>query len=188
MLRSNVANRDLKLSANIQTITRTAWLSTLPQLLVMLGLILLLWKVQFPSNFRLAILYGALGYLIYSFGSKAIALRHHRRGIHLLKRGLFREAISEFQSSYSFLSKYAWLDKYRFITILDSSAMPYREMALCNIGYSHILLDEKAKAQECYRRALEEFPESDLAKSGLEHAESESPSQETLASSRIRRK
>jgi tetratricopeptide (TPR) repeat protein len=138
---------------------------------MMFGLILLFWKVQFPHDFKLAILYGALGYLLYSFGSKAMALRHHRRGIHLLKRGLFREAISEFQSSYSFLSKYAWLDKYRFITILDSSAMPYREMALCNIGYSYVLLDEKAKAQECYRRALEEFPESDLAKSGLEHTE-----------------
>jgi len=137
----------------------------------MSGLILLIWRVQFPDRFRLALLYGALAYLVYSFGSKAILLRHHRRGIHFLKLGRFREAISEFQSSYSFLSKYPWIDKYRFLTMLDSSAIPYREMALCNIAYSYVQLDEKAKAQEYYRKALDEFPESDLAESGLEYVE-----------------
>jgi tetratricopeptide (TPR) repeat protein len=138
----------------------------------MFGLILVLWKIQFPDNFNLAILYGALGYLAYSFGSKAILLRHHRQGINLSKLGLFREAIDEFQSSYSFLRKYPWIDKYRFITMLDSSAVPYREMALCNIAFSYVQLDEKVKAQEYYRKALEESPESDMAKSGLEYVES----------------
>jgi tetratricopeptide (TPR) repeat protein len=138
----------------------------------MLGLILLLWKVQFPHKFDLAMLYGALGYLAYSFGSKAILLKHHRRGINLSKFGLFREAITEFESSYSFLSKYPWIDKYRFLTMLDSSAIPYREMALCNIGYSYVQLGEKVRAKEYYQKALVEFPQSEMAKSGLEHVES----------------
>lgn len=91
------------MSANIPTVRRIAWLYTVPHLLVMFGLILLLWTVQFRNNFNLAMLYGALGYLVYSFGSKALLLRHHRRGINLSKLGLFPEAISEFQLSYSFL-------------------------------------------------------------------------------------
>ena len=117
-------------------------------------------------------LYGALGYLVYSFGSKALLVRHHRRGITLSKRGLFREGISEFQSSYWFLSKYSWIDKYRFITMLDSSAIPYREMALCNIAFCYAQVDEKSRAEEFYRKALDQFPESAMAKSGLEDVES----------------
>jgi tetratricopeptide (TPR) repeat protein len=160
------------MSANIPTVRRIAWSYTIPHLLLMLGLILLLWKVQFPDKLDLALLYGALVYLGYSFGSKAVLLKHHRRGINLSKLGLFREAIPEFQSSYSFLNKYPWIDKYRFITMLDSSAISYREMALCNIAYSYIQLEEKGRAQEYYRKALVEFPESHMAKSGLEYVES----------------
>jgi tetratricopeptide (TPR) repeat protein len=159
------------MNANITTVRRIAWSYTIPHLLLMLGLILLLWKVQFPDKFDLALLYGALGYLAYSFGSKAILLRNHHRGINLSNLGLFRDAIPEFQSSYSFLSRFSWLDKFRFLTMLDSSAIPYREMALCNIAYAYIRLDEKAKAQEYYRKALAEFPDSEMAKSGLEYIE-----------------
>jgi tetratricopeptide (TPR) repeat protein len=160
------------MSANMPIDIRIAWLYTLPHLLVMFGLILVLWKIQFPNIFDLAMLYGALGYLVYSFVSKALLLRHHRRGIKLSKLKLFREAIPEFQSSYSFLSKYSWLDKYRFITMLDSSALPYREMALCNVAFSYAQVEEKSRAEEYYRKALEEFPESIMAKSGLEYVES----------------
>jgi len=160
------------MNANIPTVRRIDWLYTVPHLLVMFGLILLLWTVKFRNNFNLAILYGALGYLVYSFGSKAFLLRHQRRGINLSKLGLFPEAIYEFQSSYSFLSKYSWIDKYRFLTMLDSSAIPYREMALCNVAFSYAQVDEKSRAEEFYRMAMEEFPESDLAKTGLEYVES----------------
>ena len=160
------------MSGNIPIVRRIAWLYTLPHLLVMFGLILLLWRVLFPNEFDLAMVYGALGYLVYSFGSKALLLRHHRRGIRLVNLKLFREAIPEFQSSYSFLSKYGWIDKYRSITMLDSSAMPYREMALCNVAFSYAQVDEKSKADEYYQKALDEFPESVMAKSGLVYVES----------------
>lgn len=158
--------------ANIPTVRRIAWSYTVLHLLLMLGLILLLWKVRFPDRRDLAMLYGALVYLAYSYGSKSILLKNQRRGVNLMKLGLFRESILEFQSSYLFFSKYAWIDKYRFLTMLDSSAVPYREMALCNIAYSYIQLDEKFKAQEYYQKALAEFSRSYIAKSGLEYIES----------------
>jgi tetratricopeptide (TPR) repeat protein len=152
-------------------IRRIEWLYTFPHLLLMAGLILLLWRIQFLYRFNLAVVYGALAYLTYSFGSKAILLKHHRSGIRLTKGHLFLEAISQFESSYTFLSKYSWIDKFRFIAMLDSSAISYREMALNNIAYSYIQLGDKAKAKEYYHRAVEEFPESEMAKSGLEHLE-----------------
>ena len=56
--------------------------------------------------------------------------------------------------------------------MLDSSALPYREMALCNLAFSYAQVEEKSRAEEYYRRALEEFPESVMAKSGIEYVES----------------
>ena len=55
--------------------------------------------------------------------------------------------------------------------LLDSSAIGYREMALCNIAYSYVRLGDKVKAREYYQRAVEEFPESDVATGGLEYLE-----------------
>lgn len=87
----------------------------------------------------------------------------------LARQQAFREAIDKFQRSYGFLEKYPWLDKYRFITMLDSSARSYREMALCNIAYSYVQLDDLASALKYYEKALEEFPQSEMAQSGLEY-------------------
>ena len=56
--------------------------------------------------------------------------------------------------------------------MLDSSALSYREMALVNIAYSYVQLDEKATALKYYQRALEEFPESKMAQSGIEYVAS----------------
>lgn len=75
-------------SANIPIVRRIAWLYTLPNP-----------TIDARTNFDLAVLYGALGYLVYSFGSKALLLRHHRRGMSLARLKRFREAIPEFQSS-----------------------------------------------------------------------------------------
>jgi tetratricopeptide (TPR) repeat protein len=160
------------MSARIPIVKRAAWPSLIPQLLLMFGLILLFWLIKFTDQFNLAVVYGTLAYLVYSFGSKAIILRHHRQGMNLSKLGRFREATDEFKASHAFFSEYWWIDKYRFITMLDSSAISYREMALCNTAFSYIQLNETAKAEQFYRKALQEFPDSEIAKSGLEYIQS----------------
>lgn len=160
------------MDAATSIVRRIAWSYTIPQLLFMLGLGLVFWKFRLAHEFGQALLYAAIVYLIYSFGSKTILLKHHKSGISFLKFNQFREAIPAFQTSYSFLTKYPWIDKYRFLTLLDSSAVPYREMALCNIAFAHVHLDETEEAQKYYRRTLAEFPKSIMAKSSLEHLES----------------
>jgi len=161
------------MNAKRAIVRKIAWSYTIPQLMLMFALIVLLWKSFFPGDLNLAVAYGAVVYLLYSFASKAFLLRNHRRGLYLTKIQSFRDAIVAFQLSYAFLKKYAWLDKYRFITMLDSSAVSYREMALCNIAYSYAQLHENIEASGYYRRALEEFPESKMAKTGIEYIESE---------------
>jgi tetratricopeptide (TPR) repeat protein len=160
------------MSAELPIVRKTAWAYIVPQLILLFLLTLFFWKTFLPTSFSMAAAYAAVVYLLYSFGSKSLLLRYHREGIHLSKRQAFREAIDRFQRSYGFLEKHPWLDKYRFITMLDSSALSYREMALLNIAYSHVQLDEKATALKYYQRALQEFPESEMAQSGIEYVAS----------------
>ncbi len=153
---------------DVPVVRRTAWTYLVPQLILLLLLTLFFWKA-FPTSLSIAGAYAAVVYLLYSFGSKSVLLKYHREGMHFAKLKAFREAISRFQSSYEFLQKHPWLDKYRFITMLDSSAMSYREMALCNIAYSHAQLDERVLALKYYERALEQFPQSQLARRGVDY-------------------
>ena len=153
---------------------RIAWYTIAPHLAILLTLVVLTWRVILPNDFRHASIYATLLYLLYSFGSKSFLLRHHQRGIYLTKLGSFQDAISAFGLSYEFLEKYPWLDKYRCVTLLDSSAISYREMALVNIAYTRAQLNEEAASLACYRRALEQFPESEMAKEGVEYIQERS--------------
>jgi tetratricopeptide (TPR) repeat protein len=150
-------------------VRKIAWAYIVPQLILLFLLTLFFWKTLLSTSFSMAAVYSAVVYLLYSFGSKSLLLRYHREGIRLSKLQAFREAIDKFQRSYEFLEKHPWLDKYRFIAMLDSSALSYREMALVNIAYSHVQLDENTSALKYYQRALQEFPESEMAQSGIEY-------------------
>ena len=157
----------------VPIVRKTSGLSLIPQVLILFALIIVSWKILSPDDFWRGSIWGPAVYLLYSFGSKAILLKHHRRGIQLSKLNRYDDAISEFESSYQFLSRYEWVDRFRSITMLDSSAISYREMALCNIAYSHAQLGEDLPALQYYQRALKEFPESEQAKEGVRHIEAE---------------
>lgn len=157
------------ISAEPPIVRKIAWAYIVPQLILLFLLTVFFWKAFLLTNFPMAAVYGPVVYLSYSFGSKSLLLRYHREGIRLSKLQAFREAIDKFQESYRFLQEHSWLDKYRFITMLDSSAVSYREMALVNIAFSHVQLDEKAIALKYYQRALQEFPESEMAQIGIEY-------------------
>lgn len=161
----------LVMNSESPVVRKIAWHYTIPQLLIMLVLITLGWRIFSPDDFWSGSVYGVVAYLVYSFGSKSILLKNHRRGIYFEKLGSYDDAIGEFQLSYQFLNRHQWVDKYRCVTMLDSSAVPYQEMALCNIAYSHVQLQQPVQALQYYRRALAEFPESEMAKNGVLHVD-----------------
>jgi tetratricopeptide (TPR) repeat protein len=144
----------------------------MPQLLLVLAVILMIWTFFLPDDFLRAAMYGGGGYVLYGYSSRMLLLRYHKRGISLIKVGSYRDAIREFHLSYDFLNQHSWLDTYRVITMLDLSAVPYREMALCNIAYLHVQLNELSVALQHYKDALQQFPESEMAKNGIEHIQS----------------
>lgn len=151
------------MSSKTPTVRQTAWISLIPQLFFM-GLVILIWYYFNPEK---AILYGALTYLIISFTLRNLIPKDHRNGMKKVKAEKFNEAITDFEKSYDFFKQNNWIDKYRFLTLLSSSRMSYKEMALNNIAFCYGQIGNGKKAIEFYERTLNEYPESGMAKAGL---------------------
>lgn len=153
------------MSSKIPTTTQIAWLSIIPQFLV-LGLLILI-ALLFITDSSLAIMAGAFIYLLLSITLRQVIAKDHNRGMRYIKAGNFRSAIPCYEASYQFFSKNGWLDKYRYLTLLSSSKISYKEMALCNIAFCYVQLGDLEKGREYYTHALNEFPNSILASTAL---------------------
>ena len=153
------------MSSGKPIIKQISWFSVIAQILLVFLLIKFLEFLNFSSNNSLIITWVI-------FVSAALFLRntiarHHRKGMRLVRAGKYKEAILEFEKSLEFFSKYSWVDKLRFITILSSSRITYKEMALVNIAFSYTQIGKGKLAKEYYEKALELFPDSQIAKSAL---------------------
>ena len=157
------------MASNVPVVKQVGWLSLVPQLSVMGLLIAVCYLVSGAEN---AILYGALIYLGISFTFRNVVAKDHREGMRLVKHYNYVEAIPCFDKSYKYFTKNTWVDTYRYLTLLSSSKMCYRGMALCNIAFCYSQIGEGKKAAEFYRQTLETYPENGLAQSGLRMLES----------------
>ncbi|MEJ6980195.1 tetratricopeptide repeat protein [Pedobacter sp. P351] len=151
------------MSSNVSVVRQIAWLALIPQFLFALVLIFIYHQLRFPDP----PFYGLVTYLIISFSVRTIIPHSHNKGMRYVKKDKFAEAIPCFEKSYTFFTRYNWVDKYRYITLLSSSSMSYREMSLTNIALCYSQLGDAIKAKEYYEITLEEFPGSEIAKSGL---------------------
>ena len=156
------------MSSKPPIVRQIAWLSVLPQLAIM---VLVMWLLSIVGV-QQAVLLGALVYLMLSMTLRFGIPKAHRRGISLVKRKQYTEAIPEFERSYEFFMRHKWIDNFRFVTLLSSSRMGYREMALLNMSFCYSQAGKGLKAKEYYHRTLKEFPESELAKTALRMIES----------------
>ena len=151
------------MASNVPTIKQLSWLSFVPQLLV-IGLIIYLYHL---ADFDEPFIFGALTYSLLAFGLRNLIAKEHRQGMRLVKQQKFGEALPYFEKSVKYFSKNNWVDKYRFLTLLSSSKMTYKEMGLCNIAFCYSQTGNGQKAKEYYEQALNEFPENGLALAGL---------------------
>jgi hypothetical protein len=150
-------------SSRFPVIKQIGWLSLIPQLTLLSLIIIFFYSINSSQPF----LYGACIYLVVSFLLRNIIARSHRKGISLTKRKEFEKAIPCFQKSYDFFSRHPWLDTYRYILILSSSRISYREMALVNIAFCYSQINRGPEAKLFYERTLKEFLDSEIAKSSL---------------------
>jgi len=153
------------MSAKTPIIRQGAAISAVPQLLALAVFVFV--AHQFLSDFIGALLVGTWIYLLYALLVRCLLAKQHRKGIRLVKKGRFAEAIPEFEASYEFFKRNSWLDQWRYLTLLSSSAISYREMALCNIAYSYSQQGNGQAARDAYERALREYPNSSIATSAL---------------------
>jgi hypothetical protein len=152
-------------------VRQTSWLMVIPQLVVLLLCVAISVALFWNRLGLFAVSLGGVLFLAYSVISRGLLTRHHRRGMDKTRREEYPQAISEFEQSYDFFTKYPWVDQYRFVTMMAPAAMPFREMALINIAYCQRKMGDNRKAKATYERALKEFPNSVMARSGLEALE-----------------
>ncbi len=120
-----------------------------------------------PGNIARSLTIGSGIYLLYSMGSRAIITAPHRRGVQLAACERFAEAIAQYERSYRFFCAYPWVDKFRGVVLMSPSALPFREMALLNMGFCYAQLGDAAKSKECYQAAQQVSPDSAIAKAAL---------------------
>jgi tetratricopeptide (TPR) repeat protein len=151
----------------VPVVRKTSWVLVAHQFIVLAVFVLGAW-VLFGERMGIsALALGAGGYLVWSFGSRALLTQSHRQGMLLTRQGRYKDAIKKYEASYAFFSKHRWVDDYRSLVLLTPSATSYREMALVNMAYCYAKLGKDKQAIAAYERTLEEFPESAIAKATL---------------------
>lgn len=151
------------MASGTPVIRQINWLAIALHLCIFVALVYLFQFLQVGAPSLMAI----ATYLVLAYFLRFFLAKYHRYGMMLLKRNEFEAAISNFERSYEYFQQHAWLDKFRAIFLLSSSRISYKEMALVNIAYCYSQLGEGAQAKTYYERALKEFPNSDIAKAGL---------------------
>jgi tetratricopeptide (TPR) repeat protein len=149
-------------------VKQIAWASLIPQVAVMAIL-------MYSSHLLGAeqpIIVGAVFYLILSLILRRLIPSNHRKGFKHLKKKEFAKAIGNFELSYEFFQRYSWIDKFRFLTLLSSSRICYREMALLNLAYCYGQQGDGTRSKEYYEKTIEQFPKSEMARSSLQMFES----------------
>ncbi len=117
------------------------------------------------------LLYACCIYVYLIFFLRLVFSREHRRGIALVHRKKFDEAIPYFEKSYEQFGRKQWLDRWRMLFLLSLSRVTYREMALTNIAFCYSQTGDGAKAREYYIRTLQEYPDNAQATAALKMAD-----------------
>ena len=151
------------MASNVPTIRQISWASVIFQL-ALIGLLVYIFQLL---DFGDPVIAAAIAYTILAFGLRNLFAKSHREGIKLVKRQKYIEALPLFEKSVAYFSQNKWVDKYRFITLLSSSRLTYREMGLCNIAFCYSQTGNGLKAKEVYTQTLQEYPENGLANAGL---------------------
>ncbi len=127
-----------------KTVRPRNWLYELLVCLEIL-LILAIWWILTESRQK-AFLFGALTYFSLAWPLRLTLQWNHRKGIQFFQRRNYKEAATAFQKSFDFFSVHPWIDKYRFVTMFSTSALPYQQMALNNMGLCYLYMGENEKA------------------------------------------
>ncbi|MBL3657919.1 tetratricopeptide repeat protein [Fulvivirga sediminis] len=140
---------------------------SIPALMFQFLLITGIYFVLKPLIIEFAFLITALTYAVIARVLRSIIAKAHRKGISLVKKHQYKEAIPNFEKSVKYFTDHESIDQYRFITLLSASKMSYREMGLCNIAFCYSQIGEGQKSKTYYELVLRDYPKNGIAISGL---------------------
>ncbi|MCC7026527.1 MAG: DUF4375 domain-containing protein [Saprospiraceae bacterium] len=135
-------------------IKEISWQSVVRQLFIM-GLMIMIYYLTGCSK---PFIYGCATYTLLSFILRTVVPRSHNKGVRLIKKEKYDDAIQCFQMSINFFNKNKLLDKFGFIFLLNSSTMTYEEMGVCNIIYCLCQSGERTRGAEMYRQLIKDLP------------------------------
>ncbi len=147
------------MSRGVPILREISWSAVFGQLVVLVVLILVARRVS-PEWGLPA---GALIYLAWSQIARRSLTVQHRKGIALVRRQRFADALPLFRASVAWFDAHAWVDQARWITLLSPSSMGYREMGRLNEGFCLAQLGRLDEAREVYRDVLRRWPENGMA-------------------------
>lgn len=156
------------MATKIPTIRQVNWTALIPQAIIFGGLYYI-WEIFNPF---MPFLSAAISFLLLSLILKSTLAKHHRAGMAKVKLGQFKGAIDDFKASYTHFKEKEWIDQYRAVTLLSSSKLSYLEMALVNVAFCYGQIGDGENAKAYYEKALEEFPDSQIAQTALKMLDS----------------
>ncbi len=151
------------MASNVPFVNQVSWVSVVYQTFILGAIVLVLTNLKIEEPF----IVGALSFMTLALLLRNFVARDHRRGIRLVKKQMYSEAIPFFEKSVIFFNKNIWVDKYRYVTLLSSSKMSYKEMGLCNIAFCYSQTGNGLKAKEMYENIIKEFPSNGIALASL---------------------
>ncbi|ULQ58634.1 hypothetical protein K7I13_08665 [Brucepastera parasyntrophica] len=152
-----------KIKSDTPIVRSVAWISLIPQLLVLGLFILLFYFLNTPNP----LIFGSLAYLLVSFSLRNFLAKDHREGMKLTRMEKYDEAIPVFEKSVNFFTTYNWIDKYRYLVMLNSSKYSFKEMGLCNIAFCYSQTGNAEMTKKYYEIILEQYPNNGIAQAGL---------------------
>jgi hypothetical protein len=137
-----------------------SWTSAVLHVLLIAGISLLFERFSIPWP----VLWAVVVFLVLANLLRRIVISDFRRGADALNAKKYDEALHWLERSATFFQRYPWLDRYRYLLLLSSSALSYREMALVNRALCIGRTRSSEETDQAFKQVLREFPESALAR------------------------
>jgi tetratricopeptide (TPR) repeat protein len=145
----------------------TCWIRTIPFLLAILLLTAAFHAVHVCPHWTCNLLAGVIVVVAYRYLIRYTLMRHHMKGLRLVRAQRFEEAIRAFEQNLAFFDRHPNLDKWRSLILLSSSRYGYREMTLLNLGYAAAQMRQGARSEQYYKRVLDLNPRNGAAIAAL---------------------
>lgn len=137
-----------------------SWTSAVLHAVLIAGISLFFERLSVPWP----VVWATAVFLILANLVRRILISDLRRGIDTLNAKKYAEALPWLERSVTFFQRYPWLDKYRYLLLLSSSALSYREIALVNRALCIGRTRSFEETDAAFKEVLQEFPESVLAR------------------------